>query len=108
VNITEIAVFSGLILSLLLMIKAFQLQSRINDLTSDLEWLKNRPDGSPLPLSSPTSLDTTDHADDEIYKKIRSLLAAGHKIEAIKMVRKARDIGLKDAKDYVDHIEKGL
>ncbi len=43
-----------------------------------------------------------DH-DDEL----RSLVAAGQQIEAIKLVRSLTGMGLKDAKDYVDRLPPG-
>lgn len=38
--------------------------------------------------------------------KVRELLAAGKKIEAIKMVRDESGMGLKEAKEYVEAIER--
>lgn len=41
-------------------------------------------------------------------QKIQSLLAAGDKIEAIKVYRETFDVGLEPAKDAIDRIENGL
>ena len=49
-----------------------------------------------------TSTIGPDH-DDEL----RSMVAAGQQIEAIKMVRTLTGMGLKDAKDYVDRLPPG-
>lgn len=38
---------------------------------------------------------------------IRAILAAGHKIEAIKRVREETGLGLKEAKDLVEAMERG-
>lgn len=38
---------------------------------------------------------------------IRAILAAGHKIEAIKRVREETGLGLKEAKDMVEAMERG-
>ena len=43
-----------------------------------------------------------DHNDE-----LRSLVAAGQQIEAIKLVRTLTGMGLKDAKDYVDRLQPG-
>lgn len=40
--------------------------------------------------------------------KIRSLLAKGKKVEAVKIYREEHGIGLKEAKDYVDQIEYSM
>jgi len=46
----------------------------------------------PTPVNPPAGLD----------EELRRLLAADRKIEAIKRVREATGLGLKEAKDYVD------
>ena len=40
-------------------------------------------------------------------QEVRGLLAQSRKIEAIKLVRKQTGAGLKDAKDFVEAIERG-
>lgn len=42
---------------------------------------------------------------DAVDPRVRQLLNAGQKIEAIKIVRQTRNLGLKEAKDYVDALE---
>ena len=44
-------------------------------------------------------------ADDSMDGQIRALLAKKQKIEAIKIYRLATNLGLKEAKDYVESIE---
>ena len=46
--------------------------------------------------------------DNGLYAEIRSLLWAGQKIEAIKRYRESLNVGLKEAKDAVDAIEKEM
>lgn len=43
----------------------------------------------------------------EVDAEVKRLLAAGHIILAIKHVRERLDIGLKEAKEYVDKIRDG-
>lgn len=43
----------------------------------------------------------------QIEKEVRILLSEGHKIEAIKRVRKLTKLGLKGAKEFVEAIESG-
>jgi len=42
---------------------------------------------------------------DHIQQELRALLAEGHKIQAVKLVRDVTGWGLKQAKDYVDRLE---
>jgi hypothetical protein len=44
----------------------------------------------------------------EINEELLGLLRNGKKIEAIKQVRQVFDLGLKEAKDYVDRLERKL
>ena len=41
---------------------------------------------------------------DTIEREVYSLLARGRKIEAVKKVRELTEMGLKEAKDYVDSL----
>jgi ribosomal protein L7/L12 len=64
--------------------------------------------GSSLPnvreaLPRPVSPDLTG----DVEADARALLRARSKIEAIKRVRELTDLGLKEAKDYVDALERG-
>ncbi len=64
-------------------------------------------DGGALP-SVPAISSTTfgnEHLDNENYvEEARKLVAAGRKIEAIKLVRERTGLGLKEAKDYVERL----
>jgi ribosomal protein L7/L12 len=61
---------------------------------------KDRPDSQVLP---PIAAAIGPDHDDEL----RSLVAAGQQVEAIKMVRTLTGMGLKDAKQYVDRLQSG-
>ena len=43
----------------------------------------------------------------DISAQVELALASGHKIEAIKLVRDATGMGLKEAKDFVEGLERG-
>lgn len=43
----------------------------------------------------------------DVDPQVRSLLLAGKKIEAIKVLRQKTNVGLKEAKDYIDALESG-
>jgi ribosomal protein L7/L12 len=40
----------------------------------------------------------------DLDREARKLAAAGHKLEAIKLVREQKNLGLKEAKDYVERL----
>ncbi|MEC4568744.1 ribosomal protein L7/L12 [Paenibacillus sp. CMAA1739] len=83
---------------------------QLNDLKSDMERLENRSGLTETPMSStitspaPRILGT--EASEEINERLLLLIREGNKIKAIKELRTAKDLSLKDAKDYVDHLEK--
>ena len=52
-----------------------------------------------MPMTPPATLSP------EAEAQIRALLAAGRKIEAIKIARDTMHLGLKDAKDFVEGLE---
>ncbi|MGM1046810.1 MAG: ribosomal protein L7/L12 [Bacillota bacterium] len=105
---TEIIAIAALILSLLLLIKVFSLQSKLNDIQSDLEWMKSRPE-NPQTYKSVTpvvSEPNTYGIDADLEERLRVLLTSDQKIKAIKMLREARGISLLEAKNYVDNMER--
>ncbi|MGV7115930.1 ribosomal protein L7/L12 [Paenibacillus kyungheensis] len=116
-NTYEIVAIIALVLSVLLLLRVISLQSQLNEMKSDLEWLKNRPGNGGLtpthrlkPLSSSTGApehtsvpSTIDQASFE--ERILFLTHENKKIQAIKEVREVRGWGLKEAKDYVDQLE---
>lgn len=110
---TEIAAFAALIISLLLLIKVFSLQSQLNDLKSDLEWMNNRPESAELYKKDPVITDapvghSADYLSAELEGRMRMMIASGQKIKAIKMLREVKGLSLKEAKDFVDSLEQSL
>ncbi|WP_106766357.1 ribosomal protein L7/L12 [Paenibacillus faecalis] len=103
----EIIAIAALVLSVFLLIKVFSLQSKLNDIQSELEWIKNRSDHSPMiESSSPITSEPNIYGiDADLEKRLRILIASDQKIKAIKVLREARGISLKDAKNYVDQLE---
>jgi hypothetical protein len=68
------------------------------------EAIKCRYCGSTLTGAPPSS----GAVNDGIWQpQVRGLIAGGQKIEAIKLVRQQTGCGLKDAKDFVEAIERG-
>ncbi|MEC0238877.1 ribosomal protein L7/L12 [Paenibacillus dokdonensis] len=108
---TEIIAMITIVISLFLLIKVFSLQSQLNNLKSDLEWMRNHADSSPgssfvktatvRPLKMQESTVSSD-----LDERLLSLLQSGQKIKAIKELREARPMGLKEAKDYVENLEQ--
>lgn len=102
-----------LLLVLVLLIRVMSLQSQLNELKRDVERIENgtgltprsnvnfSPSPSTMPSSSAsqTELSQLDH-------ELLVLIQQGQKIKAIKKLREARDLSLKDAKDYVDALDR--
>ncbi|MEY9092668.1 ribosomal protein L7/L12 [Paenibacillus sp. RC84] len=107
----EMIAIGALVLALLLLIKVFSLQSRVNAIQSDLEWLKGRAEGQMINRLKPSTAARSDKPASEqrplLDERVHHLLAQGEKIKAIKIVRAAHGIGLKEAKDYVENLERG-
>lgn len=104
---TEMIAIAALILSLFLLIKVFSLQNKLNDIQSDLEWIKNRPDNAQMFKSGTPIASKSDSygVDSDLEERLHTLLASDQKIKAIKVLREARGLSLKEAKDYVDNME---
>lgn len=109
-EVTEIIAIAALILSLLILIKVFSLQSQLNDMKSDLEWVNNRPNNPGMNSSIATNVSQPEvnDVDADLEERLRFMLASNQKIKAIKVLREARNLSLKDAKDYVDQLEKDI
>ncbi|MEK3722639.1 ribosomal protein L7/L12 [Paenibacillus sp. FSL H8-0034] len=98
----EIIALSALALSILLLLKVFSLQRQLNEIKSDLQGPNIGPNvyGSSKPnhnLPPSSNLD----------ERLRLLLDSGKRIQAIKEFKKASGLGLKEAKEYVDRLERG-
>ncbi|KJD45804.1 large subunit ribosomal protein L7/L12 [Paenibacillus sp. RC73] len=106
----EFIALIALIISVILLIKVYSLQARLNDLKSDVERLENRSGMSGISLSGTTAtapphvLNTA--VSEDINERLLLLIREGKKIQAIKELRVARDLSLKEAKDYVDDLER--
>jgi large subunit ribosomal protein L7/L12 len=106
----EFIALIALIISVILLIKVYSLQARLNDLKADVERLENRSGMSGISLSGtaattpPPVLNTA--VSEDINERLLLLIREGKKIQAIKELRVARDLSLKEAKDYVDDLER--
>ncbi|MEK4057434.1 hypothetical protein MHB84_28025 [Paenibacillus sp. FSL F4-0087] len=111
INTIVLVVF--LFLILILLVRVISLQTQLNELKRDVERLENgsrRTIHSPLSyndsaanvsLTPPAQADLT-----ELDKELQELAKQGKKIIAIKKAREARNLSLKDAKDYVESLER--
>lgn len=66
-------------------------------------WRANGP--TPIPSFPPATLPAGTLPTD-VEQQVRALLAAGRKIEAIKLARDATHLGLKETKDLVEAMER--
>lgn len=111
----DIIVVISLALSIILLLRTVSLQRQLNDVKSDLEWIRQRPHSgntnhsyTPLSKSNHTTTSSpapTAHHSATLEDNVFFLLQQGKKINAIKDVREAKGWGLKEAKDYVDQLE---
>ncbi|WP_440109027.1 ribosomal protein L7/L12 [Paenibacillus sp. QZ-Y1] len=112
-EINTIVFIVFLLLILILLVRVISLQSQLNELKQDVERLEIG--GGPVSHSSlnysPTSLDVSPHSASqaeltELDRELLALVQQGKKIVAIKKVREAKNLSLKDAKDYVESFER--
>ncbi|MEK3877899.1 MULTISPECIES: ribosomal protein L7/L12 [unclassified Paenibacillus] len=109
----DLVAILALVLVLLLMLSVFSLKRRVNELEARLN--QRDPYGE-MPadpsfsrtahIPAPMFVQNPELAPD-LERRIRLLLAEGKKIQAIKVMREARNLGLKEAKDYVENLERG-
>lgn len=107
----EIVAIIALILSILLLLKVFSLQRQLNEIQSDLYRLDSKPEVSELSKQkaqeSAYALDQASVSSSaKLDEKLRMLLAAGNRIQAIKEYKEASKLSLKEAKEYVDDLER--
>lgn len=62
----------------------------------------SRPAGAPSYAGQPSPSDAVAHLDPNVRAEIGRLIAAGQKISAIKLLREATGLGLKDSKDAIE------
>ncbi|MEC0125462.1 hypothetical protein [Paenibacillus pabuli] len=112
-EINTIVLIVFLLLILILLVRVTSLQAQLNELKRDVERLENGAGvtaqsslsySSPSMNSSPPSPNQTDWT--ELDKELQALAQQGKKIVAIKKAREAKNLSLKDAKDYVESLER--
>lgn len=110
---TDIIAILALVLVLLLMLSVFRLKKRVTELESQLA--QRDAYGEPGPsgaggriagIPTPLFVQNPEIAPD-LERRLHLLLAEGKKIQAIKVMREARNLSLKDAKDFIDNLEQG-
>ncbi|APO46152.1 hypothetical protein BS614_20395 [Paenibacillus xylanexedens] len=102
-----------LLLIFVLLVRVTSLQRQLNELKRDVERLENgsisgtRSDFnytlSPKEAASPSH--TSQPAQTDLDQELLTLIQQGKKIMAIKRLREARGLSLKEAKDYVDSLD---
>ncbi|MEK3702929.1 ribosomal protein L7/L12 [Paenibacillus sp. FSL R7-0198] len=100
-----------LLLILVLLVRVTSLQRQLNELKSDVERLEN---GSTVSarsdfnytLSPKETSHTSQPAQSDLDQELLTLIQQGKKIMAIKRLREARGLSLKEAKDYVDSLDR--
>ncbi|QOS79337.1 hypothetical protein JNUCC31_32635 [Paenibacillus sp. JNUCC31] len=112
-EINTIVLIVFILLILILLFRITSLQAQLNELKRDVERLENGAGSTaqssfsynspPLNRSSspPNPADWT-----ELDRELQALAQQGKKIIAIKKAREARNLSLKDAKDYVESLER--
>jgi large subunit ribosomal protein L7/L12 len=112
---TDIIAILALILALLLMLSVFRLKKRVTELESQLAQRDayGEPAGNigaaagrTASIPTPLFVQNPEIAPD-LERRLHLLLAEGKKIQAIKVIREARNLSLKDAKDFIDNLEQG-
>lgn len=119
----DLLTYISLALSLLLLLRVLVLQARVGELRRDLERLEGRPDSphqkAPAASSGTIPIDpqlpyagqgerTEPGERTELEQRLASLLRAGKKIQAIKELRVATNLSLKEAKDQIDALQQRL
>jgi len=107
----EIVAVSALILSVLLGLKVFSLQRQLDEIKLELQRTSNHSNLSELPkpnLNPPPSSPGIPRVNAPINMddRLRMLVASGKRVQAIKEFRKRSGVSLKDAKDYVDDLQR--
>lgn len=105
-----------LLLIVILLTRVISLQSQLNELKRDVERIESGAgitQRTPSPsfnysVSSSTQSSTSEHPTEllELDQELILMIQQGNKIKAIKKLREARNLSLKDAKDYVDTLDR--
>ncbi|WP_342570156.1 ribosomal protein L7/L12 [Paenibacillus sp. FSL R5-0749] len=103
------------LLILVLLVRVTSLQRQLNELKRDVERLENGSTAIASPRSdynytlSPKEASpshTSPPGQTDLDLELLALIQQGKKIMAIKRLREARGLSLKEAKDYVDSLER--
>ncbi|OMF15479.1 hypothetical protein BK131_11465 [Paenibacillus amylolyticus] len=102
-----------LLLILVLLVRVTSLQRQLNELKRDVERLENGTISSARsdfnytlsPKEAPPA-HTSQPAPTDLDQELIALIQQGKKIMAIKRLREARGLSLKEAKDYVDSLDR--
>ncbi|WP_153978572.1 ribosomal protein L7/L12 [Paenibacillus xylanilyticus] len=104
-----------LLLIVILLTRVISLQSQLNELKRDVERIENAGITQRTPsssfnysVSSSTLSSSSEQPTElsELDQELILMIQQGNKIKAIKKLREARNLSLKDAKDYVDTLER--
>lgn len=102
-----------LLLILVLLVRVTSLQRQLNELKRDVERLENgstagaRSDFNyTLSPKEASPSHTSQPAQTDLDQELLTLIQQGKKIMAIKRLREARGLSLKEAKDYVDFLDQ--
>ncbi|MCL6661976.1 ribosomal protein L7/L12 [Paenibacillus polymyxa] len=102
-----------LLLIFVLLVRVTSLQRQLNELKRDVERLENGSTAGTrsdfnytlTPKEAPPS-HTSQPAQTDLDQELLTLIQQGKKIMAIKRLREARGLSLKEAKDYVDSLDR--
>jgi large subunit ribosomal protein L7/L12 len=102
-----------LFLIFVLLVRVTSLQRQLNELKRDVERLENvsisgtRSDFNyTLSPKEASPSHTSQPAQTDLDQELLTLIQQGKKIMAIKQLREARGLSLKEAKDYVDSLDR--
>ncbi|MCP1427255.1 large subunit ribosomal protein L7/L12 [Paenibacillus xylanexedens] len=102
-----------LLLIFVLLVRVTSLQRQLNELKRDVERLENgstdsvRSDFNYTLSPKEASLShTSQPVQTDLDQELLTLIQQGKKIMAIKRLREARGLSLKEAKDYVDSLDR--
>ncbi|CAM4271930.1 ribosomal protein L7/L12 [Paenibacillus xylanexedens] len=102
-----------LLLIFVLLVRVTSLQRQLNELKRDVERLENGSTDSvrsdfnyTLSPKEASPSHTSQPAQTDLDQELLTLIQQGKKIMAIKRLREARGLSLKEAKDYVDSLDR--
>ncbi|WNS45137.1 ribosomal protein L7/L12 [Paenibacillus sp. MMS20-IR301] len=108
----DIIAISALSLAFILMLSVFRLKKRVTELEVQLQQQHAYGGagggmGAASSTGSPTPLNVHNlEIAPDLERRLYLLLAEGKKIQAVKVMREARNLSLRDAKEFVDKLER--